>query len=381
MTKDGNKGSLNLAPDGTVVEPPKWKGHQATEAKERKSGKDEDSKDADDKNDENDKSKESGKEGDKECKGGNHEGGDNADDEGHEKGKSKESGKDGEKECKGGNHEGGDNADDKGHEKGKSKESEQEAKQELLNLSELVTVAQALQKQFPKATLGDVKAEREDKTVLYEVKLADGPTKMEATVAGDGTIVMIETVVADKDLPQAVADAIAKAAPGATVVKVEREETLAAPKLVTLEAPKVIYEAKVEGKGEVKVAADGTVLKAPKGDFERAKTEKPKVELPAAVATAFKDAFPKGEIEKVGVDQENGVTVYDIEFKNGAAEQEMDIAADGTILEVTLVVDAKAVPADAMKAIEKAAEGAEDHADREHRDPLPDPGQQGGQAH
>jgi len=93
------------------------------------------------------------------------------------------------------------------------------------------------------------------------------------------------------------------------------------------------------------------------GGFELAKIEKPKVELPAAAAKAFKDAFPKGEIEKLDVDEENGVTVYDIEFKNGAVDQEMDLTADGTILEVTLVVEAKAVPAAAMKAIEKAAEG------------------------
>lgn len=94
------------------------------------------------------------------------------------------------------------------------------------------------------------------------------------------------------------------------------------------------------------------------GGFELARIEKPKVELPAAAAKAFKDAFPKGEIEKLEAEEENGVTVYDIEFKNGAAEQEMDLTADGTILEVTLVVDAKAVPPAAMKAIEKAAEGA-----------------------
>jgi hypothetical protein len=92
-------------------------------------------------------------------------------------------------------------------------------------------------------------------------------------------------------------------------------------------------------------------------DAQTTKTDKPKVELPATVAKAFKEKFPKGEIEKLDVDVENGVTVYDIEFKNGALEQETDFAADGTMLEVTLVVDAKAVPAAAMRTITKAAEG------------------------
>jgi hypothetical protein len=90
---------------------------------------------------------------------------------------------------------------------------------------------------------------------------------------------------------------------------------------------------------------------------QTAMTDKQKAELPATVAKAFAEKFPGGEIEKLDVDVEGGVAVYDIEFKNGALEQETDIAADGTVLEVTLVVEAKAVPAAAMKAITKAAEG------------------------
>jgi len=300
VTKDGTKGELDVAADGTVVEPLKWKDHEAAEAKESKD--------------------------------------------------SKEEGKDSEGEDKG--HK------DEGKAMGESKESKKEGPKELLNLSELVTVAQVLQKQFPQATLGAVKAVHEEGMSLYEVKFTDGQTKREATVARDGTVVMIETVIADKDLPRPVAEAIVKAALGATLAKIEKGEIWAAPKAVTLETPKVIYEAKVEGQGEVKVAADGTVLKAPKGGLEPARTKQSKVELPDAAAKAFKNAFPKGEIEKMDVDQENGVTVYDLEFKNGSAEQEMDIIADGTILEVTLVVDAKDVPEAAMKAIEKAAEGA-----------------------
>jgi len=95
------------------------------------------------------------------------------------------------------------------------------------------------------------------------------------------------------------------------------------------------------------------------GGLMPAGIQKPKVELPATVAKAFKEAFPKAEIEKLDVDEENGVTVYDVEFKNGAREQETDIAADGTILEVTLVVEPRAVPVAAMKAIAKAANGGE----------------------
>ncbi len=93
------------------------------------------------------------------------------------------------------------------------------------------------------------------------------------------------------------------------------------------------------------------------GGFQLASPQKPKVELPENVRKAFKKAFPDGKIEKLDVDEENGVKVFDIEFRNGALEQETDIAADGTVLEVTLVVEAKTLPPGAMKAIAKASEG------------------------
>jgi len=106
------------------------------------------------------------------------------------------------------------------------------------------------------------------------------------------------------------------------------------------------------GTGEKIYAPDTGLIKD--DEFELVKKEIP---LPDAVSKAFKAAFPKGEIEKLDIDEENGVMVYDFEFKNGAVEQETDIAGDGTILETTLVVEAKDVPQAAMKAIEKAAGG------------------------
>ena len=89
-----------------------------------------------------------------------------------------------------------------------------------------------------------------------------------------------------------------------------------------------------------------------------ADSKKGDVKLPAVVTKTFKKAFPNGEITKLDVDVENGVTVYDIEFKDGKVEKETDITADGTMLESTVVIDAKAVPKAAMAAVAKAAAGA-----------------------
>jgi uncharacterized membrane protein YkoI len=81
----------------------------------------------------------------------------------------------------------------------------------------------------------------------------------------------------------------------------------------------------------------------------------PDTRLPDPVRKTFRATFPKAEIEKLDVEVEDGVTVYDLEFKDGAIEKETDITADGTMLEFTVVISAAAVPAPAMEAIRKGA--------------------------
>jgi hypothetical protein len=118
----------------------------------------------------------------------------------------------------------------------------------------------------------------------------------------------------------------------------------------------------LENAVETKLYAPGVGL-LEDGGFKLSKIEKPvgannhPPVLPEAVTKTFKAAFPKSEITKLDVDVENGVTVYDIEFKDGALEKETDIAADGTMLEFTIVVALKEVPAPARKALRTAAQG------------------------
>ena len=82
------------------------------------------------------------------------------------------------------------------------------------------------------------------------------------------------------------------------------------------------------------------------------------VKLPDAVRKTFEANFPKGEIEKVDAEVEGGVTVYDIEFKDGNTSKETDITADGTMLEFTVVISVNDIPEAALKPIREAAAGA-----------------------
>ena len=80
--------------------------------------------------------------------------------------------------------------------------------------------------------------------------------------------------------------------------------------------------------------------------------------IPDAVNKTFKEKFPQAKIMWVKSEVEDGVTVYAFAFTNGQTEQSTDIAADGTMLEITYVIQAKELPEAAMKSILKEAPGA-----------------------
>ena len=103
------------------------------------------------------------------------------------------------------------------------------------------------------------------------------------------------------------------------------------------------------------VGLAGLASRAPTGHAE---SLAPDSKLPDSVAVTFRTAFPNAEIQKLDVEVEDGVKVYDFEFRDGAVERETDITESGVMLEVTLVIDPKDVPAAAMKTIRKAARGA-----------------------
>src|SRR5262245_11876778 len=90
------------------------------------------------------------------------------------------------------------------------------------------------------------------------------------------------------------------------------------------------------------------------GDAGETKGDDKRGRLPAAVVKAVDANCPGGEIAKLDLESEEGIKVYDIEFKDG---REMDVLEDGTVLNVATLVDLKEVPAPAAAVIRKAAEG------------------------
>lgn len=115
---------------------------------------------------------------------------------------------------------------------------------------------------FPSAKFK--KAEVEEVGIkTIEVDLMQGDKECSVNVTEDGIVLSTEIEVGRNELPEAVAKAIKARAGKAKITKIEKEEIRAVVKVVELEKPITVYEAKFVKDGkvyEVKVASCGKVL-------------------------------------------------------------------------------------------------------------------------
>jgi hypothetical protein len=132
-------------------------------------------------------------------------------------------------------------------------------------------VQAAVKALFPNAVIEKCKMDEEE-IKMCEVKVKDGNQVSEIKLTEDGMVAEVETSETLATVPAAVAAALK--AQGADVSKVKKEVEYAQLKLVKLDTPVTTYEAKItkgEEKIEIKVAADGTIIKQETKEKECAK--------------------------------------------------------------------------------------------------------------
>ena len=83
---------------------------------------------------------------------------------------------------------------------------------------------------------------------------------------------------------------------------------------------------------------------------EKKLTEK---DVPAAVISAFKNAYPKATIRGYALEKEDGKTFYEIESNEGTTQRDIQYNADGTVAEIEESIAASELPAAAQAAIRK----------------------------
>ena len=78
-------------------------------------------------------------------------------------------------------------------------------------------VLETVKKRFPKAEIVEAEKSTEDNEEEYVVSIKDGKTEIDVTLTPDGKITLIEKEIPVKDLPKAVADALAAKFQKATI--------------------------------------------------------------------------------------------------------------------------------------------------------------------
>lgn len=140
-------------------------------------------------------------------------------------------------------------------------------------------VAKAVDANCPGAEIDKLDIEDEGGIKVYDIEFKAG--RGEIDVTEDGTVLDVATIVELKEVPEAAAAVIRRAAGSGAIRQLEKseirariEKTKGKGKLSTLAAPEYEYEAELAKGGEIEVAADGRIIKAPKSMSKEAPTQK-----------------------------------------------------------------------------------------------------------
>ena len=197
----------------------------------------------------------------------------------------------------------------------------------------------AIARAFPKAAVQKVDFEPHV-VAFYEVKLLQDGKEMEVEVFLNGEIFSIERRLAEADLPQPVARALAAAAKGARVGEINEKETRATISIQRFPRPETVYEAElVNGGKKLKVGIDpsGRVvsMKAVKDDDDDDDENEQDISLdkvPAAVrATILKEAGGN-PVREVEVESRRGKKYYEAEWMADGRNVEIKVSEDGKLL-------------------------------------------------
>ena len=240
-------------------------------------------------------------------------------------------------------------------------------------------VAKAVKANFPNAEIGSAEVEKEAGINLFDIEFKDDQGEIE--VAEDGTVMDLATIVAMTEVPKAAAEAISKAAQGATIKQIEKSEIRAEIKkegekgtLVKLDNPKYVYEAELSKgnqRGEIQVAPDGKIVEALKWRIQAVKEQGEQEEaeegkegmvdlkiLPNAVLSAFKAAYPNAVIRGTSKETEKGTTYYEVESVDGKLNRDLLYTADGKVVEIEESIAATDLPTAVQKTLAKDYPGA-----------------------
>ncbi|MFO0967832.1 MAG: PepSY-like domain-containing protein [Gemmataceae bacterium] len=149
---------------------------------------------------------------------------------------------------------------------GSGRSDDKEGKADLDKIPK--AVMDTLKGRFPKAVIDKWTREKEGADVVYDIEFKIGARKWEADIKENGTLLNFEKEIAVKDLPEAVAKAVAKRYPKGKMTEA-MEMTDVKGKEEKLHGYEIIVR-KADGKSvEITLAPDGKVLEAPEKEEKK----------------------------------------------------------------------------------------------------------------
>jgi hypothetical protein len=238
-------------------------------------------------------------------------------------------------------------------------------------------------KEFPEAQIDEVAEPKgfgssggKGTPLFWGVRFHVGEKKQDLSVMPEGGIIRLPVPVEVKDLPKAVADGVARAAPGAKVQSAERNEMRATMKHVALDRPQVrqyAIDVVKDGKRS-RVTLNGDGGNARVSDIKEEKPDAPAdrppekeidiLEKAAKAVKAIKALYPDAVVKQITTEVfddgtgEIEILTYEIEFITKRAKHEMVASPEGVIPHLWAPVEAKALPKGVTEAIDRAVPGA-----------------------
>jgi len=128
----------------------------------------------------------------------------------------------------------------------------EEEEKQLTKQDVPVAVLSAFEKAYPKAVVKGYSKEEKDGKTLYEVESLEGKTHRDVTFLEDGSLVVLEEVVAAKSLPEAVRQTVKKEHPKGKIKLAEKiTEGATVSYEVVVAAGKKKFEIKLDASGKV----------------------------------------------------------------------------------------------------------------------------------
>jgi uncharacterized membrane protein YkoI len=206
-------------------------------------------------------------------------------------------------------------------------------------------VSEALEREFPGATILSTEREKEDGVDVYEVELKYKGERIEVEFAPDGSIGEIEAKLGMDALPADVQKAVKQATTGASRVRVERHERRGRARNGTfapLAKPRTRYEVKYTvGRRRMSLWFDADEMTT----------------LPPAAKAALDKEFPKATIAEVELEFEGGVKLYEVELREKGSERDVLVSAKGVIIQVEMEIDRANLPLAVRNTLDALAAG------------------------